>query len=145
MPGSQNGSSASSRATIRSQSYSSPGASSPRSAGTPTEWSSIIRTVAASLPLVANSGQYSATGASRSSRPWAARTWAHSAVAPFVQLCTTETVSRSHAVPALASAMPPHTSTTVVPSSVTHSDAPTSARSVKLRTNSSTTGANRSS
>ena len=69
---------------MRSQSYIAPGCSSPEIAGTPTEWSSIIETVASSLPLVANSGQYCATGASRSSSPRSARMWAHSAVAPFV-------------------------------------------------------------
>jgi hypothetical protein len=77
--------------------------------GTPTEWSSIMRTLAASLPRFANSGQYSATGASRSSRPRDASRCAHSAVAPFVQENTMLTVSRSQARPVAGAAMPPHT------------------------------------
>src|SRR5688500_15436084 len=96
-----------------------------------------MRTVACSLPRVANSGQYSATGASTSSRPRDASTCAHSAVAPLVQEWTTEIVSRPN--------VPPHTSTTASPPTVMHSDAPVSPRSAKLASNASTTGWNRSS
>ena len=124
---------------MRSQSYMARRAAARRSAGTPTEWSSIIETTTSSLPLVANSGQYSATGASRSSCPRSARMWAHSAVAPFVQEYTTTRVSASHGRSVDGSATPPHRSTTVRPSTVTHTAAPTSSRSAKLRASSSRT------
>jgi len=81
------------------------------SAGTAAEWSSIIRTVAASLPPAANSGQTSATGASRCSSPRSSSGWAQSAVAPLVDENTMASVSSAHAAPVSASARPPHRST----------------------------------
>src|SRR4051812_726627 len=48
-------------------------------------------------------------------------------------------VSRSHRRPVAGSAMPPHRSTTVSPSTVTQTDAPTSPRSAKFRASSSRT------
>jgi hypothetical protein len=68
---------------------------------------------------------------------------AQSAVAPFVADHTLPTVSALQARPLAGSAVPPHMSTTVSPSMVTHTDAPTSPRSAKLRSNSSRTCANR--
>jgi len=49
---------------------------------------------------------------------------------------TTTVVSCAHGRPVAGSARPPHRSTTCVPSSVMHTEAPTSARSAKLRSNS---------
>ena len=67
---------------------------------------------------------------------------AHSAVAPFVHDHTSPIVSRSHARPVSGSAVPPHRSTTGSPSTVTHTEAPTSSRSAKFRSNSSRTAPN---
>src|SRR5215472_14360048 len=96
----------------------------------------------ASLPCCANSGQYRATGASRSSRPREARIWAHSAVAPLVEDHTTPIVSSFHGTFVAGRASPPHKSTTVFPSSATQTEAPTSPRSWKFFTNSSATSSN---
>ena len=73
VPGSHHGCWRARRSHMCSQSYMAPGSSSPDRAGTPAEWSSIIETTTPSLPFVANSGQYVATGASRSSSPRSAR------------------------------------------------------------------------
>ncbi len=101
-----------------------------------------MRTVAFSLPCAANSGQYSATGASMSSSPRDASTCAQIATAPLVQENTIDTVSRVHGTLSVGRAMPPQRSTTVRPSWCTQTDAPTSARSRKLRSNSSATATN---
>src|SRR6266545_2833996 len=77
-----------------------------------------------SLPFLANSGQYAATGALISSWPRAASRCAHSATAPLVADHTLPIVSWAHGWSGRA--VPPHRSTTVCPSSVTHTDAPTS-------------------
>ena len=108
-----------------------------RSAGTPAEWSSIMRVVTRSLPFWPNSGHSAVTGASRSSLPRLASMWAHSAVAPLVQEKTMPTVSFFHGALVLGSAVPPHRSTTVLPPTVTHTEAPTSPRSPKLRSKAS--------
>src|SRR5215467_11490529 len=96
----------------------------------------------ASFPPCANSGQYFATGASRSSLPLEARIWAHNEVAPLVEDHTTQMVSSFQEVLVAGRAIPPHKSTIVLPSSVTHTDAPTSSRSWKFFTNSSATRSN---
>ena len=67
---------------------------------------------------------------------------AHSAVAPLVPDQMWVTVSSVHGRPVPGSATPPHRSTTVSPSTVTQTDAPTSPRPVKLRVNSSRTWSN---
>jgi hypothetical protein len=73
--------------------------------------------------------------------------WAHSAVAPFVQDQTWPMVSRRHSTAGVVSvaglASPPHKSTAVSPLTFTQTDAPTSPRSAKLRSNSSRTWENR--
>ena len=71
------------------------------------------------LPAWANSGQYVATGASKSSRPrWASR-WAHAAVAPFVDEKTNCSVSAPYGTVPASSKAPPQTSTTLRPSTWT--------------------------
>src|SRR5471032_264320 len=90
-----------------------------------------MRVVTCSLPFWANSGQSADTGASMSSWPREARTWAHKAVAPLVQEKTMPTVSRVQGVPFL-STVPPHRSTTVSPLTVRHTEAPTSPCSAKF-------------
>src|SRR4029450_1906274 len=85
-----------------------------------------MRVVACSLPFFANAGHSSATGASRSSLPRLARTWAQSAVAPLVQEKTMLTQSFFPGAPLFWSAAPPHRSTTVSPPTVRHTEAPTS-------------------
>src|SRR6266540_1936727 len=77
--------------------------------------------------------------------PRAARRWAHRAVAPLVHDQTTTIVSSTHGARVPGLATPPHRSTTTSPSTVTETEAPTSPRSAKLRSNSSRTAANRGS
>src|SRR5579871_5247557 len=96
----------------------------------------------ASFPPCANSGQYFATDASRSSWPLDASIWAHNEVAPLVEDHTTPIVSSFQGTFVAGRAVPPHKSTTVLPSSVTQTDAPTSSRSWKFFTNSSATCSN---
>src|SRR5690348_18373622 len=95
-------------------------------------------TSASSLPLLANSGQTVATLASRSSKPRSAATCAQNADAPLVQEKTTQIVSRSQGSPSTA-LHPPQRSTTVRPSSVSETLAPTSPRVAKFSTNASAT------
>src|SRR5215471_4989663 len=68
--------------------------------------------------------------------------WAQIAVAPFVHDHTTTVVSLSHGRPLSGSEKPPQRSTTVVPSTVTETDAPTSPRWLKLSSNSWRTRSN---
>src|SRR5687768_7682804 len=96
-----------------------------------------MRVVTRFLPCRPNSGQTSITGASMSSLPRLDNICAHSAVAPLVQENTIETVSPVHGRRVAGSATPPQRSTTVRPSTVSASEAPTSPRPLKLRTNSS--------
>src|SRR5690349_3069933 len=70
---------------------------------------------------------------------------AHSAVAPLVHDQTSTRVSSVHSAPVAGSAVPPQRSTTVRPSTVTVTDAPTSSRSAKFRSNSARTSTNRGS
>src|SRR6516164_4578190 len=84
VPGSHQGAWAASRAVDLSQSYTSSrvmGFSQPE---TPDMCDSKWRTLTAALPLVANSGQYLATVASRSSSPRSTSTSAASAVMHLV-------------------------------------------------------------
>ena len=85
-----------------------------------------MRVVTRSLPCWPNSGHSSTTGASMSSLPRLASTWAQSAVAPLVQENTTLTVSLAHAAPVFGLAIPPHRSTTVSPPTVRQTEAPIS-------------------
>jgi len=61
--------------------------------------------------------------------------WAHRAVAAFVHENTTTRVCSAHARPVAGSASPPHRSTTVSPSTVIVTAAPTSSWAAKLRAN----------
>jgi hypothetical protein len=96
-----------------------------------------MRVVTRSLPFWPNSGHSPVTGASRSSLPRLASMCAHSAVAPLVQEKTMLIVSFCHGALVFGSAVPPHRSTTVSPPTVTQTEAPTSPRSPKLRSNAS--------
>jgi hypothetical protein len=90
----------------------------------------------------ANSGQYLATGASRSSSPWSASWCAQSAVMPFVVDQTLVSVSFAHGVPRPGSAQPPHKSTTGCPRTITATAAPSSPRRRKFSSNAVRTGSN---
>src|SRR5687768_1126204 len=79
--------------------------------------------------VAVNSGQYLATGASRSRSPRSAKINAHNAIIVLVVDQTLVIVSRSHATVRLASAYPPHRSTTGSPPTNTATDAPTSSLS----------------
>src|SRR5689334_5553681 len=96
----------------------------------------------APLPLAANSGQYDATGASGSSSPRSMSRFTHVAVTPFVHEYTSTSESSCHGAPVVASATPPHRSTTGRPSAYTQHAAPTSPRSSKFATNASSTPSN---
>src|SRR5690242_15911016 len=98
-------------------------------------------TSASSLPLLANSGQTFATLASRSSSLRSAAMCAQKADAPLVQEKTTQTVLCSQGSPSTA-LRPPQRSTTVLPSRVTATLAPTSPRSSKFATKASATPEN---
>ena len=74
------------------------------------------RTVISPFPLAANSGQYFATGASRSSRPASTRRLAQMAVTPLVAEKTSCSVSSCQGRSPAASAVPPQRSTTGRPS-----------------------------
>jgi hypothetical protein len=54
--------------------------------------------------------------------------WAQSAVAPLVEDQTCVSVSDCQGAPVSSRAVPPHKSTTVSPSHMTHTEAPTSPR-----------------
>jgi hypothetical protein len=101
-----------------------------------------MRVVALSLPFCANAGHSSATGASRSSLPRLASTWAQSAVAPLVQEKTMLTVSFVHGAAVFWSAVPPHRSTTVSPPTVRQTEAPTSPLASKFSWKASATRSN---
>ena len=78
----------------------------PSQSGSPAVCASTCRTSTSSLPAAANSGQYPATGASRSSSPRSARISAHSAVIVLVVDQTLVMVSRSHGDRALRVGVP---------------------------------------
>src|SRR5262245_36153204 len=124
------------------QSNSAPAGTVLRSAARPARWLNSQRTGICPLPACANSGQYAATGASRSSAPFSASRLAQIAVIPLVVEYTLTIVSRFHGWVFAASRCPPHRSTTSSPSSVTASAAPTSPLS-KFAANASRTRSNR--
>src|SRR5206468_733959 len=95
------------------------------------------------FPAWANSGQYRATGASRSSRPRSTSMWAQSAVIAFVVEKTLTIVSAVHRRVRPASAQPPQRSTTGSPSTVAANDAPISRPASKLRAKASRTSRKR--
>jgi hypothetical protein len=98
------------------------------------------RTVIASLPPAANSGQYRATGASGSSSPRSIRMCAQSEVMALVVDHTLVSVSRCHGRLRPGSAQPPHRFTTGLPPAATATLAPISPRPVKFSANAARTG-----
>ena len=115
----------------------------PSTSGSPAWWLSTCRTVIASLPAAANSGQVEATGASGSSRPRSIARFAATAVTPLVDENTGHDRVLGPRVARVArSATPPHRSTTGRPSTYTQTAAPTSPCSAKLATNASRTPSN---
>src|SRR6185437_414754 len=98
-----------------------------------------------SLPFAANSGQYAATGASRSTRPRSASMSTARLVTVLVVDQTFTIVSRSQGRVRASSAKPPQTSATVCPSTSTASDRPHSAPEARLSSRMSRRGSNRAS
>src|SRR3954447_25877400 len=137
VPGSHQGACAASRAVDLSQSYRSSrviGCSQPE---TPEACDSRWRTLIPALPLAANSGQYLATVASRSSSPRSTSTSAASEVIALVVEKTLVIVSSAHGTVRASSAQPPHRSTTTSPSTSKASEAPRSSPDSSLAANSS--------
>src|SRR6516164_1141434 len=124
VPGSHQGACAASRAVDLSQSYRSSrviGCSQPE---TPEVCDRSWRTLIPALPRAANSGQYVATVASRSSSPRSISTSAASEVIVLVVEKTQVIVSSAQGTVRASLAQPPHRSTTISPSMTTASDAP---------------------
>ena len=94
------------------------------------------------LPAEPNSGQYCATGASRSISPRSASRCTQVLVRPFVPEKTLAKVLSRQCRRRRASAWPPHRLTTRSPSTQTATAAPTSPRRVKLFSNSARTASN---
>src|SRR5262245_30446158 len=143
VPGSHQGAWAASRAVDLSQSYRSSrviGCSQPE---TPEVCDRRWRTLTPALPLAANSGQYEATVASRSSSPRSTSTSAASEVMLLVVEKTLVIVFSVHGAVRASSAQPPHRSTTISPSMLRATEAPRSSPDSSLETNSSRRGSNR--
>ena len=102
-----------------------------------------VLTLMSCLPAAANSGQYCATGASRSSNPCSTKRAARMLMMPLVQEKTVETVSCPQACPGFAS--PRQTLTTGTPSWKTAKDEPPAGFSGPCWANSSTRGSKRGS
>src|SRR6516164_3447189 len=143
VPGSHQGAWAASRAVDLSQSYRSSrviGCSQPE---TPEVCDRSWRTLIPALPRAANSGQYLATFASRSSSPRSTSTSAASEVIVLVVENTQAIVFSVHGTVRASSAQPPHRSTTISPSMLTASEAPRSSPDSSLAANGSRRGSNR--
>src|SRR3954447_22441425 len=143
VPGSHQGACAASRAVDLSQSYKSSrviGCSQPE---TPEVCEKSWRTWIPALPRAANSGQYLATVASRSSSPRSTSTSAASAVIVLVVEKTLAMVFSVHGAVRASSAQPPHRSATVSPSMLTASEAPRSSPDSSLAANRSRRGSKR--
>src|SRR5262249_59177970 len=93
---------------------------------TPEVCDSRWRTLTPALPRAANSGQYEATAASRSSSPRSTSTSAASEVMLLVVENTLLMVCSVHGTVRASSAQPPHRSTTISPSMLRASEAPRS-------------------
>src|SRR5215470_12686812 len=143
VPGSHQGAWAASRAVDLSQSYTSSMVTGCSQPDTPEVCDSRWRTLTPALPRAANSGQYEATAASRSSSPRSTSTSAASAVIVLVVEKTLVIVSWPHGTVRASSAQPPHRSTTISPSMLTASEAPRSSPDSSLAANSSRSGSNR--
>src|SRR3954466_4486759 len=107
-----------------SQSYTSSMVTGGSQPETPEVCDSRWRTLIPDLPRAANSGQYAATFASRSSSPRSTSTSAASAVIVLVVEKTQVIVSSAHGLVRASSAQPPHRSPPPAPSRLTASEAP---------------------
>ena len=115
VPGSHAGCWFSSASMTGSHDNASVAVMAPSTPASPAWWLMMCATVISSLPLRANAGQYSATGADTSNRPsWASRL-AQMAVAPLVVENTSMSVSSCQGAPVSTSATPPQRSTTLLP------------------------------
>src|SRR5262249_33121382 len=110
---------------------------------TPEVCDSRWRTLTPALPRAANSGQYLATGASRSRSPRSMSKRAASVVIALVVENTLVIVSSAQGTVRASLAQPPHRSTTISPSRITASEAPRSSPEASLAANSSRSGSNR--
>src|SRR3954454_22496606 len=99
-----------------SQSYTSSMVTGWSQPETPEACDSKWRTLIPALPRAANSDQYAATLASRSSSPRSTSTSAASEVIVLVVEKTQVIVSSAHGAVRASSAQPPHRSTTISPS-----------------------------
>src|SRR3984893_2344364 len=143
VPGSHQGAWAASRAVDLSQSYRSSrviGWSQPE---TPEVCDSRWRTLIPALPLAANSGQYLATVASRSSSPRSTSTSAASEVIALLVEKMLVMGCSVHGAVRASSAQPPHRSTTISPSMLRASEAPRSSPDSSLAANNSRRGSKR--
>src|SRR5262245_15397419 len=143
VPGSHQGAWAASRAVDLSQSYTSSRVTGCSQPETPEVCDRRWRTLTPALPLAANSGQYEATAASRSSSPRSTSTSAASAVIVFVVEKTQVIVSSVQGTVWASSTQPPHRSTTISPSMLTATEAPRSSPDSSLAVNNSRRGSNR--
>src|SRR5205085_1361907 len=126
-----------------SQSYRSSRVTGGSQPETPEVCDKSWRTLIPALPRAANSGQYLATFASRSSSPRSTSTSAASAVIVLVVEKTQVIVLSVHGTVRASSAQPPHRSTTISPSMLTASEAPRSSPDLSLAANSSRRGSKR--
>src|SRR5262249_59993956 len=139
----EQGAGAASRAVDWCQSYRSSrviGGSQPE---TPEVCDSRWRTLIPALPLAANSGQYLATFASRSSSPQSTSASAARAVIVLVVEKTLAIVFSAHGAVRASSAQPPHRSTTISPSMLTAGQAPRASPDPSLDANRSRRGSKR--
>src|SRR6516164_4542745 len=143
VPGSHQDAWAASRAVDLSQSYTSSRVTGCSQPETPEVCDRSWRTLILSLPLAANSGQYLATVASRSSAPRSTSPSAASAVIVLVVEKTLVMVFSPHGTVRASSAQPPHRSTTISPSMLTATEAPRSSPDSSLALNSSRRGSKR--
>src|SRR5580765_2569749 len=142
VPGSHQGAWAASRAVDLSQSYTSSRVMGCSQPDTPDmcdrRWRILIR----ALPRAANSGQYLATVASRSSSPRSTSTSAASDVMHLVVEKMLVIVFSPHGTVRASSAQPPHRSTTISPSMLRATEAPRSSPDSSLAANNSRRGSN---
>src|SRR5262245_55284003 len=143
VPGSHQGAWAASRAVDLSQSYTSSRVTGCSQPDTPDMCDRRWRTLTPALPRAANSGQYEATLALRSSSPRSTSASAASAVIVLVVEKTLVIVCSVHGTVRASSAQPPHRSTTISPSMLRASEAPRSSPDTSLEANSSRRGSKR--
>src|SRR5437764_12028077 len=115
-----------------SQSYTSSMVTGWSQPETPEVCDSKWRTLIPALPRAANSGQYAATFASRSSSPRSTSTSAASEVIVLVVENTQAIGFSVHGTVRASSAQPPHRPTTISPSMFTPSEAPRPSHDARL-------------